>query len=256
MGGMLTSVRDLSKYVGTLLAAWPPRDGAEVGPIRRSSLREMQQIARQAGASVMRDPSTSAIQLMSGGYGYGLNVSQTCGFRHIVAHGGGLPGFGSLMRWLPDHGVGLVALGNLTYTGWGGVSTQAFDALAGTGALQPRAPQPSPALVEMRDAVTRLIDRWDDQLADRIAAENLFLDQSKERRRRAVDTLRAKVGACRPDGSFDVQNALRGQWTLTCERGTVRAGITLAPTMPPLVQFLSVREVQPGEPARGATCSQ
>lgn len=254
MGGMLTSIRDLSRYVGAHLSAWPPRDGAESGPIRRSSLREMQQIARHAGANVTRDAATSALQLASVGYGYGLNVSQNCSFRHLVAHGGGLPGFGSLMRWLPEHGVGIIALGNLTYTGWSGVVMRALDALLRTGGLQPRVPQPSPGLVEMRDAVTRLIDRWDDQLADRIAAENLFLDQSKDRRRRALEMIRAKVGACRADGAFDVENALRGQWTLTCERGTLRAGITLAPTLPPLVQFLSVREAQPGEAARQATC--
>jgi CubicO group peptidase (beta-lactamase class C family) len=256
MGGMLTSIRDLSRYVAALLSAWPPRDGPETGPIRRSSLREMQQIARYAGANVARDATTSAVQLSSAGYGYGLNVSQNCSFRHLVAHGGGLPGFGSVMRWLPEHGVGIIALGNRTYTGWGGVTFQAFDALAKTGALEPRVPQPSSALLEMRDAVTRLIDRWDDQLADRIAAENLFLDQSKERRRRAIETLRAKVGTCRADGPFDAENALRGQWTLTCERGTLRAGITLAPTTPPLVQFLSVREIQPGAAPRPSACPQ
>ena len=31
MGGMLTSVRDLSRYVGVFLSAWPPRDGPETG---------------------------------------------------------------------------------------------------------------------------------------------------------------------------------------------------------------------------------
>jgi hypothetical protein len=111
-------------------------------------------------------------------------------------------------------------------------------------------------LIEMRDAVTRLIDGWDDGLADRIAAENLFLDQSKERRRHAIEALRGKVGACRPEGAFDVENALRGQWNLSCERGTLRAAITLAPTMPPLVQYLSVREVQPKDPWRQPTCPQ
>jgi CubicO group peptidase (beta-lactamase class C family) len=256
MGGMLTSVRDLSRYVAMLLDAWPPRDGAETGPIRRASLREMQQIARPGGAAVTRDPATSAIQLNSFGYGYGLGISQTCAFRHVVAHSGGLPGFGSLMRWLPEHGVGIVAMGNLTYTGWGGVSTRAFEALARTGALQPRVPQPSPALLEARESVTRLVDRWDDRLADRIAAVNLFLDQSKDRRRREIEGLRTKVGACRADGAFDVENALRGTWTLKCDRGALRVGITLAPTMPPLVQFLTVREVQPGDSARSSTCPQ
>src|SRR5437763_10225246 len=43
MGGMLTTLSDLGRYVGAFLAAWPPRDGPETGPIKRSSLREMQQ---------------------------------------------------------------------------------------------------------------------------------------------------------------------------------------------------------------------
>ena len=256
MGGLLTSVRDLGRYVAAFLAAFPARDGPDQGPIARASLREMQQVWRPGLASVTRDRATSAMQMTAGGYGYGLGVSQTCEFRHIVAHSGGLPGFGSLMRWLPEHGVGIIALGNLTYTGWGSVSTRALDALARTGGLQPRIPLPSPALVSARDDVSRLIERWDDGLADRIAAVNLYLDRSKDRRRREIEALRAKVGACRPDATFDVENALRGQWNMNCERGTLRAAITLAPTMPPLVQFLSVREVKPGEATRSSACTQ
>jgi len=126
MGGMLTSVSDLSKYVGTLLAAWPPRDGAEAGPIRRSSLREMQQIWRVRPATAT-GTAAGAISLNSGGYGFGLGISQSCAFDAIVAHSGGLPGYGSQMRWLPSYGVGLIAFGNVTYTGWGGVATEAFE---------------------------------------------------------------------------------------------------------------------------------
>jgi hypothetical protein len=137
------------------------------------------------------------------------------------------------------------------------VFNAALDALSRTGGLQARVPVSSPALVEMRDAVNRLIEQWDEGLADRIAAENLFLDLSKDRRKRALETLRAKVGACRPEGAFEVENALRGQWILACERGRARVGITLAPTMPPLVQHWSVREVPAGATAeRPPTCAQ
>jgi CubicO group peptidase (beta-lactamase class C family) len=255
MGGMLTSIRDLGRYVAFMMSAWPPRDGADQGPVRRASLREMQQVWRPAPASVTRNPPTSAIQLSAGGYGFGLRVSQTCALRHIVAHSGGLPGFGSHMRWLPEHGVGVIALGNLTYTSWGAVIDAAVDALAKTGGLQARAPQPSPALAEARDAVARLIGTgWDDRLADSIVADNFFLDQSKERRRRELDDLRGRVGACRVDGDFEIENALRGQWTMTCERGALRVAITLAPTMPPRVQFLGVRPTS--APVAAPTCPQ
>ena len=118
MGGMLTSIRDLSRYVAAFLEAWPPRDGPETGPVRRASLREMQQPWRPSGMRVALDKSTSAPQLTSTSYGYGLSVTQTCQYRALVAHSGGLPGYGSLMRWLPDYGVGIIAFGNVTYTGW------------------------------------------------------------------------------------------------------------------------------------------
>ena len=241
MGGMLTSVADLSTYVGAFLSAWPPRDGPEKGPIRRSSLREMQQIWRSRPATAVR--TDDGVQLNAGGYGYGLRVSQSCRFGHIVAHSGGLPGFGSLMQWLPEYGVGIVAFGNLTYTGWGGVVNNAIDALARTGGLQPRHVQPSPSLTEMREAVSSLIVKWDDRKADEIAAMNLYLDQSKDRRQRAIEALTAKVGSCQAPASFDfVENWLRGEWTMKCERGNLRVAITLAPTMPPRVQHLEVRE--------------
>ena len=242
MGGMLTSLADLSRYVGAFLAAYPPRDDAESGPVRRASLREMQQIWRARPATASR-PQAGGVQLNSGGYGYGLRVSQNCQFGQIVAHSGGLPGFGSLMQWLPEYGVGIIAFGNVTYTGWGGVVNQAFEALASTGGLEPRMPQPSPALVEMRDAVSRLVMNWDDKRADDVAAMNLYRDRDKERRRKEIDGLRAKVGTCTAPAGFDyVENALRGQWTLKCERGDLRVYITLAPTIPPRVQHLEVIE--------------
>jgi CubicO group peptidase (beta-lactamase class C family) len=241
MGGMLTSVADLAKYVGAFLDAWPPRDGPEAGPVRRASLREMQQIWRARPAIVTR-AAAGGPNLNAGGYGYGLRVTQSCQFDHIVAHSGGLPGYGSLMQWLPEYGVGFIAFGNVTYTGWAGVAANAFDRLAATGGLQRRMPQPSPALVEMRDAVSRLIVSWDDKGADEMAAMNLFLDRSKERRRKEIEDLRAKVGQCTAPASFDtVENWLRGQWTMTCERGDLRVAITLAPTVPPRVQHLDVR---------------
>jgi CubicO group peptidase (beta-lactamase class C family) len=254
MGGMLTSIRDLSRYVSALLGAWPPRDGPETGPIRRASLREMQQPWRPSSTRVVLDKSTNATHLTSSSYGFGLSVTETCDFRAMVAHGGGLPGYGSLMRWLPEYGVGIIAFGNLTYTSWSRVVGEAIYRLHRTGGLQPREQQPSSALVAARDWVSKLIVRWDDELAEKIAAENLFLDRSRDRRRKEIDDLRAKAGSCSMPETFDfVENALRGRWTMGCERGKLEVAITLAPTMPPTVQFLSVRAA-PAGPQRATPC--
>jgi len=242
MGGMLTSLKDLSTYVGAFLAAWPPHDGPETAPIRRASLREMQQLQRPAASTVTR-AADGTLRLASGGYGFGLRVAANCDFAHIVSHTGGLPGFGSIMQWLPEHGVGIIVFGNRTYSGWTTPTLEAFNALLRTGGLRPRMPTPSPTLVARKEAVTRLVLDWNEALADSLAANNLFLDRSRDRRKAEIARMTQQVGPCRVDPArgFDVvENALRGSWTLPCERGALRVSITLAPTMPPLVQYLEV----------------
>ena len=184
-----------------------------------------------------------------------MRVSQTCNFRYIVSHTGGLPGFGSIMQWLPEYNAGVMAFGNVTYTAWGRVVANVLNALAKDGRIKPRRVTPSRALTEARDAVSHLVIKWDDGLADRIAAENLFLDQSKDRRRAAIESLRAGVGACHVPSAFDdVENALRGRWTMRCERGSLQVSITLAPTTPPKVQFLSVTTASAARAAAPQSC--
>ena len=253
MGGMLTSLGDLGRYVSAFLGAWPPRDGPETGPVRRASLREMQQVWRPDAPSVVRD--SAGVRLNAGGYGFGLGVSADCRFGHIVGHSGGLPGFGSRMRWLPEYGIGIIAFGNRTYTPWATPVTAALAALQERAELEPREALPAKALVNARERVTRLVLDWNDGLARSLAAENLFLDRSLDRRRAEVTALREQAGTCRPGSGFAyVENALRGQWILPCERGDLLVSVTLAPTMPPTVQFLEVAPAPPaaevGRPAR------
>ncbi len=76
--------------------------------------------------------------------------------------------------------------------------------------------------------INSLINVWDDALLDRLAAMNLVLDRSKERRRAEFAKLRETVGFCRDrPGYLYSENALRGDWMLDCERGTVQVSVTL-----------------------------
>lgn len=245
MGGLWTSARDLSRYVAFLMSAFPPRDDPERGPISRASAREMQQVWRAEGTSVFRNAVDAPLQLSSFSYGYGLGVSQDCRFDYVVSHSGGLPGYGSVMRWLPEYGVGLIAMGNVTYAGWGGMSNDAVAALHRTGALQKRVVEPSPALLAAQRDVSQLVNKWDDGLASRIAADNLFMDEPAAARAAGFKELTERHGACRTDAKMDAENALRGSWKMACERGWVNVSITLAPTSPPRVQALYTQSVMP-----------
>ena len=251
MGGLYSTVRDLARYTAFFLSAWPPRDDADSGPVKRASLREMQQVARFAGAMVKAASEGKPLQLGARGYGYGLAARTTCRFRHVVSHGGGLPGFGSLMLWLPEHGVALFGLANLTYASWSDAFDGALDALEKTGALLPRRPQPSPALLAAQAAVDGLYDAWSDEALAVLAADNLALDQPIADRRASFAALRKEHGACAA-GSLQAENALRGTWTRSCATGEVTFRITLAPTRPPKAQHLEARSGP--RPAEGGAC--
>jgi CubicO group peptidase (beta-lactamase class C family) len=245
MGGLWTTAPDLARYVTFLMSAFPPRDEPERGPIKRSSAREMQQVWRASPGSAFRPTVDAALQLSSGGYAYGLGVSHDCRFAHVVGHGGGLPGYGSLMRWLPEHGVGLIGMANQTYQGFNGLFNDVTSALHRTGALQPRVVQPSQALLTAQADVSQLIIKWDESLANRIAADNLFLDVAADVRAKRWKELAQQHGTCRPATSIDPENALRGEWRMPCDRGWLNVFITLAPTMPPKVQLININPVMP-----------
>ena len=40
MGGLEVSATDYAKWLGFVLSAWPPRDGAEAGPVKRGTVRQ------------------------------------------------------------------------------------------------------------------------------------------------------------------------------------------------------------------------
>jgi CubicO group peptidase (beta-lactamase class C family) len=262
MGGLLTTATDLGKYVAFQLSAWPPRDDAEAGPVRRASVREMNHLWRPGNLTVRR--VNGAIQATASGYGYGLRISSDCRFEQVVGHGGGLPGFGSYMLWLPDYGVGLFAMANLTYAGPAEPINQALDLFLKTGGLQKRELPAAPILTQTRDHIVNLWKAWDDSEAKKIASMNLFLDEPVPQRREAIRKLQEEVGECSAVGPVIAENWLRGQFNMTCQRGTVGVFFTMAPTQPPGVQHLVFRKLDAdkarlsaptGAPA-GVSCSE
>ena len=178
------------------------------------------------------------------GYGYGLGIRSDCRFQHIVGHGGGLPGFGSYMAWLPEYGVGIFAMATLTYSGPARTISQAWEVLNRTGGLQKREQPASPKLIEMRGHIWDLWKGWDDAKGKQIAAMNLFLDAPISQRRAGMEKLKAEVGECTAAGPVIPENWLRGQFNLTCAKGSIGVFYTLAPTQPPLVQHLEFRKLE------------
>ncbi len=90
MGGLITTADDFARYVALHLAAWPARDGADDGPLRRASLREMQAprafAGLSAGAKLMDDKTPNP---KTASYAYGLTWNSDSQGVVTVGHSGG-----------------------------------------------------------------------------------------------------------------------------------------------------------------------
>ena len=115
----------------------------------------------------------------------------------VVAHAGGLPGYGSNMRWLAGRGVGAIALGNSTYAPMSVMTMRMLDVLHSHGQV-PATPQP--VAPEWAAAAQRLVDlfnEWSDGAAAELFADNVALDDALPRRRAAAAKLVAEHGPLR-----------------------------------------------------------
>jgi CubicO group peptidase (beta-lactamase class C family) len=250
MGGLLTTANDLGKYVAFHLSAWPPRDDADAGPVHRASVREMAHLWTPSNLTVKR--VDGVVQASETGYGFGLRVTSDCRFEHIVSHGGGLPGFGSYMAWLPDYGVGMFAMATLTYSGPSEPISGAWDTMSKSGGLRKRELPPTALQSRMRDHILHLWKHWDDAEAKPITAVNFFRDKPSEQRQAEIGELKDEVGECTDAGPVMPENWMRGQFNIKCAKATVGVFFTMSPTEPPAVQHLAFRKLASENERMGA----
>lgn len=243
MGGLISSVEEFSRYIALHLQAWPPRDETEQRVLKRSSLREMHQLGRVSELDIKAKAVDGNPCPTVAGYAFGLGWSKDCEGRVAVGHSGGLPGYGSNWRILPDYGLGVVLLANRTYANAGAANTKVINLLLKQLGLQPRTIPPSAILEQRRAELIRFLPDWPEAaLSSGIFSENFFPDQSLELRRKAARELFDKAGPIKRVGEMKPVNNLRGTFLYEGERSSVEVWFTLSPENPPLVQELKVRE--------------
>jgi CubicO group peptidase (beta-lactamase class C family) len=242
MGGLITTMDDFARYVAFHLDAWPARNEPDSGPVRRSSVREMQQprvfisMSPKATPADATPPNPKAVF-----YGYGLNWSRDSHDVVVVGHSGGLPGFGSQYRFAPQHGIGVIAFSNLRYAPVYNPTTTVLNTLIERARLAPREVAVSAILATRQRQVAALIQSWDPALGDAVTADNFFLDRS---RTDWIDEARkqlATIGKVTSVGPLKAENQLRGSFPLVGERGTLAVSFTLTPEREPKVQYLDIK---------------
>jgi len=257
MGGIFTTVRDLSIWVRGFIDAFPPRDApgrAEAWsaghPLGRASRREMQQPMVAFEPELVQAAPDAEPQIEGGAYGFGLFVEPHARWGRLVGHSGGYPGFGSNMRWHPSSGLGVIVLANGRYAPAAVLGRELIVALLEAEAAPTRRVVATPATLDARAAIERLIEAWDEDLADRVFAMNVDLDEPLARRRATLEGLRSIHGPLRPDPDEATvsRSPFNLEWWLRGERGRVKLEILLDPELPPRVQALTVTSV-PEPPA-------
>ncbi len=243
MGGLLTTIDDFARYAAFHLAAWPPRDDTDRGPVRRATLREMQQPS--VVSSVVADAKNSAGEIVPAVSGYGFGLRWTMDARSTVrfGHSGGLPGFGSNWLCYPAHGLAIISFANVTYAPMSSLNARLAALLVEKGALPPRTRPVSAILAQRQSQLVETLTAWDTKPGDAIFAENFFLDRSREAWiKLAHDTL-ARAGRITGTSPLVPENQLRGTFSLLGETGRVEVFFTLTPAAVPLVQELRLTYV-------------
>jgi len=131
-------------------------------------------------------------------------------------------------------------------------------ALLAADAPPARRIRPAPPTVAARADVERLLAAWDDEIADRLFAMNVELDEPITLRRAEIDRLRETHGRLSADPALpdESDTPLQIAWWLAGERGgRVRVEILLSPQGTPLVQRLALKVVQAPSEALAAVAT-
>ena len=240
MGGLWSCVEDVARWMSFLADAFPPRNAEESGPLSRASRREMQQAHRSYRAPTQHVDADGELLQIGLGYGFGLQVMHHLTLGPVIAHSGGLPGYGSNMRWLPDHGFGVVGLANRTYAPMFRLTQQILDLLAGADTFASPEVAVSDVLRAQSAALVELLSAWDDATAATIFADNVALDDGWERRSADAARLRDHCGDGIEIAHITAIDACQGDVAVRGESGSATIEVQLAPTVPSRVQWYEV----------------
>lgn len=250
-GGLMSTVRDLSRWITWLGSAFRDDERPDDAILSRVSRREMQRIHIPIQPALVVD-SAGAAETGIGGYALGLRVDEDIYRGTYVHHSGGLPGFLLHMRWHPYSGHGVVVLTN---SHRGDPATAAAQAL-GRWLARDRVTAATirlwPKTTELCARTDSLIRDWSAPLAAEIFADNVDFDRPLTERRKEIEALISQVGPLlEPRERPDIVSAITAAdvtWSIPGQNGELICMIHLTPVEPAQVQEIVVRAYPSSEP--------
>ncbi|MFY9159584.1 serine hydrolase domain-containing protein [Aquirufa ecclesiirivi] len=244
MGGLITTMEDFSHYVAFHLSAWPERDDPESGPIKRSSVREMQFPWNFIDVNPKQKYPNGQVGQSFNAYAYGLSFKKDYANRTSISHSGGLPGFGSNWRIFPDYNIGIVSFSNLTYANMGSINMLVIDSLLHTTALTMRTLAVSAILKQRQSELMKILPHWNQAESSGIFAINFFSDYFTDVLKKEAEALFTKVGSIKKVHDMIPENQLRGKFSIEGEKGDLEVSFTLSPENPALIQEFHLIEIK------------
>ncbi len=243
MGGMITSIESFVPYVTLHMNAWPARNDKELGPVKRSSIREMQLPQRFKDLVIRTSQTGEPLTVESQAYGYGLFWKKDLDGKISVWHSGGLPGFGSNWTLVPDYGLGVMFFTNRTYAPTTKANEAVIEKIIKDAKLQPRQLPPSPILRERQQELVSLLPNWTNAGSKQIFADNFFLDNSVDYLKRETQKMFSKAGEPVTFEELIPQSQLSGSFLIKGGVGKLKVSFELSPDNPPLIQEFKIEEV-------------
>lgn len=243
MGAMISSIDEFANYMAFHMSAWPPNNAKDDGPIKRSSVREMHQPWRMNVLNTAYTFPNGRNCAVATAYCYGLNWMKDCEGKTYIAHSGGLPGFGSQWRIMPDYGIGVMAFANRTYAPMTPINLRVLDTLIKLASLQPRQIVPSKILEQRKTELLKILPDWNNAEQSGIFAENFFPDYPIDSLKKEAKDLYSKTGKIIAIKATKPENKLRGSFIIEGEKINLEVFFTLSPENPALIQEYHIKEV-------------
>lgn len=225
MGGLHSSVNDLAKWVSTF---------------QLNNKTEEQTPYRYSHSVVAKALNGHPERIIVSSYGFGLFIDDDTELGRFVYHSGGYPGFGSHMRWHPESGWAIIALGNLTYAPMSIASTNIMNYCA---EIHMKTSKPKIDIGAYTQAamisVNTLINDWDDSVADKWFAVNMDLDQPREERIAALRILTSGNSNWKPvEDSLTTPTISFAKWKMENDGGIIEVEMLMSPEKFPKIQRL------------------
>jgi CubicO group peptidase (beta-lactamase class C family) len=243
MGGLISSVEDFSRYAAMHLAAWPPRSGADSGPLKRSSLREMHHPWNFSGLDTNFVYADGRQCPTAAAYTYGLGWRKDCDGRVYIRHSGGLPGFGSNWTMMPDYDLAIVSFDNRTYAATSNINVTVLDTIISSSGLTPRVVPPSDILEQRKNELMTVLPGFEAAESSGLFAENFFLDRPLSIWQEEAQSVFSDAGQIDAIGPVRALNQLRGSFDVEGELQNLRIFFTLTPEKSPQIQQLRITSI-------------